>query len=96
MDSIAVVTFVRCCRSLLLAGQETTASTLSWFLWEMARHPESQERIREEIAVVYRRVNGAELSIADLDSMAYTQAAFKVVFLLMTDLFVAVSDRHQR
>jgi len=87
---------VRCYRSLLLAGQETTASTLSWFLWEMARHPESQERIREEIAAVYRRVNGAELSIADLDSMAYTQATFKVISLLLTDLFVAVSDRHQR
>lgn len=86
---------MRCCRSLLLAGQETTAGTLSWFLWEMARHPESQERIRDEIAAVYRRANGAELSIADLDSMAYTQAAFKVFFLLMADLFVAVSDRHQ-
>jgi len=90
-----VVTFVHCCRALLLAGQDTTASTLSWFLWEMARHPESQERIREEIAAVYRRANGAELSIADLDSMTYTQAAFKVFFLLITYLFVAVSDRHQ-
>jgi hypothetical protein len=42
------------------------------------------------------RVNGAELSIADLDSMTYTQAAFKVVFLPMTGLFVVVSDRHHR
>ncbi|KAI9458346.1 cytochrome P450 [Lactarius psammicola] len=65
--------------ALLLAGQETTASTLTWFLWEIARHPESQERIREEIAAVYRRTDasGAELSTADLDGMAYTQAALK-------------------
>ena len=89
------VTFVHWYRALLLAGQDTTASTLSWFLWEMARHPQSQERIREEIAVVYRRANGAELSIADLDGMTYTQAVFKVFFLLMADLFVAVSDRYQ-
>ncbi|KAF8259373.1 cytochrome P450 [Lactarius quietus] len=65
--------------SLLLAGQETTASSLSWFLLEIARHPESQERIREEVATVFRRAdaNGVELSTADLDSMAYTQAALK-------------------
>ncbi|KAH9958826.1 cytochrome P450 [Russula dissimulans] len=63
--------------SLLLAGQETTASSLAWFLWEIARHPESQERIREEISAVYRRTNGAELSVTDLDSMTFTQAALK-------------------
>lgn len=65
--------------SLLLAGQETTASTLSWFLLEIARHPESQERIRAEVAAIFRRIDGsgAELSTADLDSMAYTQAALK-------------------
>ncbi|KAI0297456.1 cytochrome P450 [Multifurca ochricompacta] len=63
--------------ALLLAGQETTASSLTWFFWEIARHPESQERIREEISVVYRRNNGAELSAADLDGMTYTQAALK-------------------
>ncbi|KAH8995128.1 cytochrome P450 [Lactarius hatsudake] len=65
--------------ALLLAGQETTASTLTWFLWEIARHPESQERIREEVAAMYKRTgaSGAGLSAADLDSMAYTQAALK-------------------
>ncbi|KAH9074981.1 cytochrome P450 [Lactarius deliciosus] len=65
--------------ALLLAGQETTASTLTWFLWEIARHPESQERIREEVAAIYKRTgaSGAELSAADLDSMAYTQATLK-------------------
>ncbi|KAI9440898.1 cytochrome P450 [Lactarius indigo] len=65
--------------ALLLAGQETTASTLNWFLWEIARHPESQGRIREEIAAIYKRTggSGAELSAADLDGMAYTQAALK-------------------
>ena len=78
----AAVTFARCCRSLLLAGQETTASSLTWFLWEIARHPESQKRIREEISAVYsRRVNGEDLSIADLDRMTYTQAALKVLLL---------------
>ncbi|KAI0249650.1 cytochrome P450 [Lactifluus subvellereus] len=63
--------------ALLLAGHDTTANTLTWFFWEMARHPESQERVREEIAAVYERTNKAELSVADLDSMPYTEAALK-------------------
>lgn len=67
-------------RALLLAGQETSASTLSWFILEIARHPESQERIRNEVVAIFRRIDssGAELSSADLDDMAYTQAALKV------------------
>ena len=32
--------------SLLLAGHETTAATLTWTLWELARHPELQEAAR--------------------------------------------------
>ncbi|KAF8267070.1 cytochrome P450 [Lactarius quietus] len=65
--------------SLLLPGQETTASSLSWFLLEIARHPESQERTRAEVTAVFRwaDANGVELSTADLDSMTYTQAALK-------------------
>jgi len=72
-------------RAILLAGQETSASTLIWFLWEIARHPESQTRMRDEVATVYRRIdaNGAELSVADLDSMTYTQAALKVFQLIL-------------
>jgi cytochrome P450 len=72
------MTASRVIRSLLLAGQETTASSLAWFFWEIARHPGSQERIREEISAAYQRANGAELSVADMESMTFTQAALKV------------------
>ncbi|KAF8269204.1 cytochrome P450 [Lactarius quietus] len=65
--------------SLLLPGQETMASSLSWFLLEIARHPESQECTQAEVTAVFRwaDANGVELSTADLDSMTYTQAALK-------------------
>jgi Cytochrome P450 len=65
--------------SLLLAGHDTTSNTLTWFLWEVAKHPESQERIRAEIAA-FREGSGEEQpSFLDLDNMAYTQAALKVL-----------------
>ncbi|KAH9955260.1 cytochrome P450 [Russula dissimulans] len=63
--------------SLLLAGHETTANTLGWFLWEMAKHPESQERIRAEIAAFRARKGDEQISVAELDNMTYTQAALK-------------------
>jgi len=65
--------------SLLLAGHETTANSLGWFLWEMAKHPESQERIRAEIAAVRARKGDQQISVVELDNMTYTQAALKVL-----------------
>ncbi|KAI0263471.1 cytochrome P450 [Gloeopeniophorella convolvens] len=75
--------------TLLLAGHDTTSNSLSWFFYEIAQHPESQQRIREEIAAVRER-NKGDITAADLDSMTYTQAALKesmrlnpIIWLLM-------------
>lgn len=84
--------------TLLLAGHDTTANTLTWFLWEVAKHPESQDRIRAEIKAV-RAQNGEErLSPADLDNMVYTQAALKVrlISLYATQLRVFNTPRRSR
>lgn len=35
--------------AVLLAGRDTTASTLSWTFYELARHPEAFKKLREEI-----------------------------------------------
>lgn len=40
------------CMTLFLAGHETTAVTLRWWLWCMATHPQAQMQAREEIAQV--------------------------------------------
>jgi hypothetical protein len=48
--------------------------------YAIAKHPEAQSRIREEIALVRARATGEEFSIADLNSMVYTLATLKVVF----------------
>ncbi|KAJ6524397.1 cytochrome P450 [Mycena vulgaris] len=66
--------------TLLLAGHDTTANTLTWWLWELAKHPESQSRIRDEIAGVRAKVEArgdAEFSIADLDGMPFMLATLK-------------------
>jgi cytochrome P450 len=57
--------------AILLAGRDTTASTLSWTFYELARHPEVVKKLREEI------VDSVGLERAptygDLKSMKYLQ-----------------------
>jgi cytochrome P450 len=55
--------------TLLLAGHETTASTLSWTLHLTSQHPDVQEKLREEA----RRVLGDRPpTFADLHQLAFT------------------------
>jgi cytochrome P450 len=55
--------------TLLLAGHETTASTLSWTLHLTSQHQDVQEKLREEA----RRVLGDRPpTFADLHQLAYT------------------------
>ncbi|KAH9989043.1 cytochrome P450 [Russula compacta] len=63
--------------TLLFAGHDTTANSLSWYLWEMAKHPESQERVRAEITATRAKNGGKEVSVTDLDSMEFTHATLK-------------------
>lgn len=66
---------------LTLAGHETTANTASWFLWELAKHPEFQDKLREEIFAVRSQISArgdSELTVEDLDGMVYLPAAMKV------------------
>jgi len=55
-----------------------------WLLYELARHPEYQTKIRAEIRAARAAASergDIELAIADLDSMQYTLAAMKVGIL---------------
>ncbi|PBK95281.1 cytochrome P450 [Armillaria gallica] len=68
--------------SIMFAGHETTASTLSWTFLELAKDREVQNRLRAEIRkkerVVFNR-GDTEFSVQDLDSMPYLTAVVKEV-----------------
>ena len=67
--------------TLTLAGHETTSNTLSWALWEIAKLPEYQEKMRAEIASVRGKVTDRgdnDFTMEDLESMTYVNAALKV------------------
>lgn len=41
------------CKAIYFAGQETTATALSWVLFLLALHPDWQKRVREEVHEVF-------------------------------------------
>ncbi|TFK50064.1 cytochrome P450 [Heliocybe sulcata] len=67
-------------RIILFAGHETTSNTLTWTLWELAKHPEVQTRLRTEIkeAQVKAQAKGqTELALHDIEGIEYLQAVLK-------------------
>ncbi|KAL0955427.1 hypothetical protein HGRIS_001673 [Hohenbuehelia grisea] len=66
-------------RTIMLAGHETTANTLSWALLELTSHPDMQRRLREEIWEKQRELGGSDIQPADFDSMPYLTAITKEV-----------------
>jgi cytochrome P450 len=56
---------------VLLAGRDTTACTLSWTIYELARHPEVVKKLREEIMAQVGL--DREPTYDDLKSMKYLQ-----------------------
>jgi len=65
----------------MFTGHDTTASTLSWVFYELSRHPEAQQKLRNEIREMKKQVSkrgDLDLSVADVDSMKYLSAIIKV------------------
>lgn len=65
---------------MIIGGYETSASAMAWTLYELARHPDHQERIRTELAEFPRQRGGAEkeLTPQDYDGLVFFNAVIKV------------------
>ena len=67
--------------TLTVAGHETTGATLTFLFYELAHHPEYQERMREEIRQLHAKIvdrGDAAFTIEDLDTLTLTMNAIKV------------------
>ncbi|KAK7015185.1 hypothetical protein VNI00_019165 [Paramarasmius palmivorus] len=63
---------------LIQAGHHTTGYTLSWILYELARHPEDQQKVYDEIRRVRENVSGA-LTAEDYDHLGNGWLGFCVL-----------------
>ena len=70
---------------LLFAGHDTTTSGISWTLYCLAKYPEHQEKVREEVRNV---LMGREwLEYDDLKDLKYTQWCIKEAMRLYPPVF---------
>lgn len=60
--------------AVMLAGRDTTAATLSWCLYELARHPEAVTKLRQEILETLGSDESARPTYENLKNMAYLKA----------------------
>ena len=68
-------------QTLTLAGHETTANTVSWLLWELAKHPDYQAKLRAEIRAGRQKMldrGEIRFTTEDLDNMPLLNNAIKV------------------
>lgn len=59
-----------------VAGYETSSTTAAFALFELSRHPEYQDKLREEILVVLQKYNG-KLTYEGLSEMTYLDQVIK-------------------
>ncbi|KAJ7817165.1 cytochrome P450 [Mycena olivaceomarginata] len=82
-------------QTIMVAGHETTANTMSWTLFELTKHPDVQEKLRAEIqateSVIYAR-GDTEFTASDFESMAYTTAVMKEVLRFHTVAYTSLRE----
>jgi cytochrome P450 len=55
--------------TFMFAGSDTSSLSLTWALWLLAKNPEVQDRLREELSTVHCSESFADLSIDEIDSL---------------------------
>jgi cytochrome P450 len=63
--------------TFILAGHETTSTTLTWLMWTLAQHKDVQDKLRAEIRESRRKAvaeGREELNAEDLGAMEYLDA----------------------
>lgn len=61
--------------TFLIAGHETSTGSLTWATYLLARHPDMQERLRDQIrASIPSIASGAPVTADDIDNLPYLQA----------------------
>ncbi|KAL8277134.1 hypothetical protein RQP46_010462 [Phenoliferia psychrophenolica] len=68
--------------TFIIAGHETTSTSLTWTLWTLARHPDVQDRLRKELRDARRKASEegrSELESDELNSLKYLDAVCREI-----------------
>ncbi|NWH80120.1 CP4FE hydroxylase, partial [Piaya cayana] len=81
--------------TFMFAGHDTTASALAWLLYNLARHPQHQQRCRQEVHELLRGRQADEIEWEDLSRLPFTTMCIKESLRLHPPV-TAVSRRCSR
>jgi len=71
--------------TLLLAGHETTANSLTWTLYLLARHPEAMDRLSDEVESV---LGDRAPAAADLAALSFTERVIREAMRLYPPIWI--------
>ncbi|RIB08633.1 cytochrome P450 [Gigaspora rosea] len=71
--------------TLLLAGHETTSNALSWALYFLAKHPDTQDRLREELQNIFTDRNHFP-TFDEIEQLKYLECVFKETLRIIPPL----------
>lgn len=77
--------------TFLVAGHETTATSMIWAVYELCKHPEIQQKIREEMRAKIPSLD-SDITAAQIDGLHYLQAFCNEVLRLWAP--VGLTLRH--
>ena len=52
---------------ILFAGHDTTAHTMTWMTYELAKHPEHQARLHAEVDALFAALGGRDMVYEDCE-----------------------------
>lgn len=73
------------CKTMFLAGHETTALTLAWSMWLVARHPHVWQRLRHEVTQV---LGHRAPTFDDIPQLVYVECVLREVMRLYPPAFM--------
>lgn len=68
------------CKTLIMAGHETTSNTLSWAFYLLSQYPEVEAKLHKELD---RRLGGRTPTVEDLRALEYTNLVVKETLRLL-------------
>ena len=69
----------------LVGGNETTSTTLSWFIYHMSKHPRVQHKLKAELR---ENLAGLDLTVDHLDSLIYLDCVINEVFRYTPPVYI--------
>eukprot|EP00949_MAST-11_sp_MAST-11-sp1_P000927 g927.t1 len=57
--------------TFLFAGHDTTANTMTWFLYEIAKQPKIQQQLQKEVDAMFAKIGDREMRYDDLHELPF-------------------------